>query len=130
MNIVLDTNVLVSALWSSSSKPAAIITKVLSNRFRLCYDYRIINEYNRVLYRPKFGFSDWEIRHLLDPIIKDGISVVPDPLPDIPFADESDRKFLEVAKFCNALLVTGNTKHYPDDDSIITVADFYDKFCN
>ena len=65
MNIVLDTNVLVSALWSADSKPAIIINGVLSRRFTACYDYRIISEYYTVLKRPKFHFEEWEIQSLL-----------------------------------------------------------------
>ena len=125
MNIVLDTNVLVSALWSADSKPADILNHVLSGRFRICYDYRILEEYYNVLRCPKFGFSQWEISWLLDFIKMNGISVIPTNLSDIPFADESDRKFLEVAKFCYAPLITGNLKHYPNDDSIISVSDFH-----
>lgn len=125
MNIVIDTNVLVSAFWSPSSKPAAILNAVISRRFTACYDYRILDEYNKVLRRPKFGFSEWELICLLGPIIKNGISVIAEPLPEIPFTDESDKKFYEVAKFCYASLITGNTKHCPQDSCITTVADFY-----
>ena len=127
MNIVIDTNVLVSALWSADSKPAAILNAVIARRFTACYDYRILEEYTRVLHRPRFKFSDWEIDSLLTPIIRNGFSVIPEPLPDIPFTDESDRKFLETAKFCHAVLITGNTKHYPLDPCVVTVSDFYDR---
>lgn len=128
MNIVLDTNVLVSALWSADSKPAIIINSVLSRRFTACYDYRIINEYYTVLKRPKFRFEEWEIQSLLSHITSNGISIIADPLTDIPFTDESDRNFYEVAKFCHAPLITGNTKHYPTENCIITVADFYNMY--
>lgn len=125
MNIVLDTNVLISALWSASSKPAMIVNAVLSQRFTACYDYRILNEYYNVLRRPKFGFHEWEIQSLLDMITRNGISVVADQLLNVTFADESDKKFYEVAKFCHAPLITGNIKHYPNDNCIFTVSDFY-----
>ena len=128
MNIVLDTNVLVSALWSADSKPGMIVNAVIDRRFTACYDYRILEEYIEVLHRPKFKFRDWEINYLLDPIIKNGISVIPEPLSNILFIDESDKKFFEVAKFCNAYIVTGNIKHYPEDGCIIDVADFYNKY--
>lgn len=128
MNVVLDTNVLVSALWSADSKPGAIVTAVIARMFTACYDYRILDEYTKVLHRPKFEFTDWQISSFLDPIIKNGISVIAEPLPEIPFEDESDKKFFEVAKFCDAYIVTGNTKHYPADKCIITVADFYDRY--
>ena len=125
MNIVLDAGVLVSALWSPSSKPAAILNAVTSRKFTACYDYRILGEYSKVLRRPKFAFSEWEIICLLEPIIKNGISVIAEPLLKIPFTDDSDKKFYEVAKFCHAPLITGNTKHYPPDSCITTVSDFY-----
>ena len=128
MNIVLDTNVLVSALWSADSKPAAIINAVIARKFTACYDYRILDEYDRVLHRPKFVFDDWEINGLLDQIIKNGISVIAEPLPEIVFSDESDKKFFEVAKFCDAYVVTGNIKHYPPDSCILTVADFCERY--
>lgn len=129
MNIVLDTNVLVSALWSSDSKPGYIVNAVIAGRFTACYDYRILDEYERVLRRAKFGFLPWEVDYLLEPIVRGGLSVVPEPLIDIPFADESDRKFLEVARCCDAVLITGNMKHYPQDAQIMTVAEFYEKYC-
>ena len=129
MNVVLDTNVLVSALWSSDSKPGYIVNAVIAGRFTACYDYRILDEYGRVLRRAKFGFLPWEVDYLLEPIVRGGLSVVPEPLIDIPFADESDRKFLEVARCCDAVLITGNMKHYPQDAQIMTVAEFYEKYC-
>ena len=128
MNIVLDTNVLVSALWSADSKPGEVVNAVIARRFTACYDYRILDEYTKVLRRPKFKFKEWEINALLVPIIKNGISVIPKPLPNIPFTDESDKKFFEVAKFCDAYVVTGNIRHYPEDSCIITVADFYERY--
>jgi len=128
MNIVLDTNVLVSALWSANSKSAAIVNAILENKFTVCYDFRILDEYTKVLHRPKFNFNEWEINALLEPIIKNGLSVIPEPLPNVPFIDESDKKFFEVAKFCNTFVVTGNTKHSPKDPCILTVSDFCDRF--
>lgn len=128
MNIVLDTNVLVSALWSADSKPAGIVNSVLGRKNTICCDYRIISEYYTVLRRPKFGFAEWDIQNLLGFITSNGLSVIADPLPHISFADESDKKFYEVAKFCHAPLITGNIKHYPQDNCIITVADFYQMY--
>ena len=122
---VLDTNVLVSALWTPNGKAAYILQKVISGELQLCHNYQILKEYREVLMRPKFKFSEWQVNFLLETIEKDGISVIPTTLPDIKFVDESDRIFYEVAKFCNTPLVTGNLKHFPDDDCIMTVSDFY-----
>ena len=128
MNIVLDTNILVSALWSPGKNASEILNAVFARKFTVCYDNRILIEYDCVLHYRKFPFSEWEINTVLEPLIKSGISVIADPLPDIPFTDESDRKFYEVSKFCNALLITGNQKHYPIDPDVITMVDFYKKY--
>ena len=56
---------------------------------------------------------------------KDGISVIADAVDDILFTDESDKKFYEVAKFCNAPLVTRNLEHCPQEDFVKSVANYY-----
>lgn len=125
MNVVLDTNVLVSAAWSPGRKAGDILASAVSGRFNLFYDYRIIEEYLRVMHYPKFGFQDWEIDAVLEPIIKYGTAVVADPLKTIDFPDESDRKFYEVAKTAGAILVTGNLRHYPSDGIAMSLSDFH-----
>ena len=129
MNIVLDTNIFVSAAWSPGRNATKILEAVFMGRFTVCHDYRIIEEYQRVLHYPKFKFTESEIDAVLEPIIKNGISVIPDPIKDIPFErDETDRKFYEVARFCNAVLVTGNLAHYPEDKNIILPATFIERY--
>lgn len=125
MYLVLDTNILVSALWTPKGKPAEILSKVISKEFILCYDYRILDEYIDVLSRPKFGFRTSQIIDLLDFIKRDGIAVMPNSFPEVTFNDESDRKFYEVARTCNAPLISGNLKHYPAEPWIIYATDFY-----
>lgn len=128
MNIVLDTNILVSAIWSPGRNASDILNAIFARKFTACYDYRILEEYDRVLHYKKFPFSEWEINSVLEPIIKNGFSVIADPLPDISFTDESDRKFYEVARFCCATLITGNGKHYPKESDILTMSDFCKKY--
>lgn len=129
MNIVLDTNILVSAIWSPGRNASTILNAVFAGKFTACYDFRILEEYDRVLHYPKLFFSEWEIQSILEPIIRYGLSVVPDSLVDIPFErDESDRKFYEVAKFCDAILITGNRSHFPDDPSVMTMAEFLERY--
>ena len=45
------------------------------------------------------------------------------------FTDENDRKFLEVARRCDEVLVTGSMKHYPAGDRVMAVTEFYEKYC-
>ena len=125
MNIVLDTNILVSAMWSPEGNAARIIEAILANRFTLCYDRQIAEEYNKVLRYPKLKFKEDDIVAFLEPVLDYGLGITDYPRTDIVFdRDETDRKFFEVAKYCNALLVTGNLKHYPNDPIVMTMADF------
>lgn len=126
MLVVVDTNILVSALWSRNGAPARAISLVLSGQLTPCYDYRIMLEYRQVLQRPKFRFRPNEINALLDWFKQSGRSVVPAPV-DIPFVDEADRKFYEVTKYCGAVLITGNLKHFPNDDAVMSVSDFLEQ---
>ena len=129
MNIVLDTNVLVSAAWSPGRNASAILYAVFAGKFTACYDYRILGEYERVLHYPRLQFTEWEINAILEPLIRNGISVVPEPLPGISFErDESDRKFYETAKFCGAILITGNLSHFPEEPDIMSPAAFCGKY--
>jgi uncharacterized protein len=129
MNIVLDTNILVSAVWSPGRNATKILEAVFMRKFTACYDSRILEEYDRVLHYPKLKFPDSAIEAVLEPILKNGISVIPDPTKDVPFErDETDRKFYEVAKFCNAVLVTGNLAHYPKDNNIILPSEFIERY--
>jgi putative PIN family toxin of toxin-antitoxin system len=123
MLVVLDTNVLVSALYSRDGNPARVVALVQNGVLTVCYDYRILEEYREVLKRPRFGFSEWEVTDLLGQIEQDGLSVSPLPL-HVKFADEQDLKFYEVAKHCQAQLVTGNLKHFPKDNLVMPVKDF------
>ncbi len=120
MKIVLDTNVLVSAMLSPRGKPAEIVRRFFNGEFTLCCDDRIFSEYDEVLHRDKFHFDAQEVRAILDYIRFVG-NYVEVPASAIAFADEEDRKFYDVAKFTGAILITGNLRHYPADPCIKSV---------
>ena len=84
MLVVLDTNILVSSLWSRNGAPARVVSMILTGQLIPCYDYRILTEYRQVLSRPRFNFSDGEIDSLLEWIETSGRSIVADPIND-PF---------------------------------------------
>ena len=126
MLVVLDTNILVSSLWSRNGAPARVVSMILTGQLIPCYDYRILTEYRQVLSRPRINFSDGEIDSLLEWIETSGRSIVADPIND-PFIDESDKKFYEVAKFCGAILITGNLKHFPNDPQVMNVSSFLER---
>lgn len=55
MIVVLDTNVLISALLFGGN-PRAIVDKVIRGELKLCLSESILLELGDVLRRPKFGF--------------------------------------------------------------------------
>ncbi len=90
------------------------------------YSAEILLEYKTVLLRPGFKFSHYDIINLIDLIGKEGLSLLA-PQSSLPFSDESDRKFYDIAKRANAKLITGNKKHFPDEAFIITPAEFINR---
>ena len=127
LRIVLDTNILVSALWSPLGNASAIINLVLTDKIMPCFNQDIINEYRIVLARPKLAFSNGLANTLIKEITDRGILVTVIP-GNIPMSDESDRKFYDTAKHCDAFLITGNIKHYPKDKQIISPANFLELY--
>ena len=128
MKVVLDTNVLVSALWTPNGNASLLLSLVIAGELQLCYDYRILEEYRDVLGRPKFHFSPYLVRTLLDHLVKSGFSVIAHPLPDAVTGDPDDLPFFEVAKAADAVLVTGNLRHFPDDPAVMSPADFCGRY--
>ncbi|MFH1505098.1 MAG: putative toxin-antitoxin system toxin component, PIN family [Candidatus Omnitrophota bacterium] len=113
MKVVLDTNVLVSGLLCSFGAPGEIVRMAASGTLRLCYDARILFEYQDVLSRPKFSFDQTHVGYLLDQIETDGEVAAVEPLTK-RLPDSDDEPFLEAALGGKArCLITGNLKDYP-----------------
>ena len=117
--VVLDTNVLVSALWSKQGNPSRIVEMIFTKEIELYYSPEIMEEYSDVLSREKLSFPEEKVKHLLQEIAKNAILSNP-TVSTVGFTDESDRKFYDTAKENDATLITGNGKHYPDEPRILT----------
>jgi putative PIN family toxin of toxin-antitoxin system len=128
MNVVLDTNVLVSALWTPHGNAQRILD-MIGIDVRPCYDYRVIAEYEDVLHRPKFMFSKRDINAVMNRIKAKGISVIAKESNHI-FKDEPDRAFYEVAVSGGAYLITGNGKHFPNEPFIMPQGQFLDLYAS
>jgi len=87
--VVLDTNILVSALWSEQGNPFRIAEMIFTNEIVLYYTLEIIEEYEEVLCRAKFGFPKNRVESFLDELTKSGVlaeSITsPVVFPDDPF---------------------------------------------
>lgn len=114
MNIVLDTNVLVSALLSPFHAPGRILDLILSGDVSIIYDDRVMAEYRAVLLRPKFGFDRRSVEELLDECAGTGHFLAVPPL-GLGLPDPSDAMFVELAAAAQAPLVTGNSRHFPSE---------------
>lgn len=109
--VVLDTNILVSALLSPYGPPARVLDLVLAGEVRPAFDDRLLSEYRDVLLRPKFRFDAQDVEALLDFLQIEGEPVVALPM-FVTLPDADDLPFLEVAVQVDAILVTGNKAHY------------------
>ena len=123
MRAVIDTNVLVSALLSDRGPPSKIVERLLHGEIAACYDDRIMDEYEEVLFRPRLRISFEKASEVLDYIVLSGNHVNP-AVSDIHFIDESDKPFFETALECGALLITGNAKHFPAKEWILPPTEF------
>jgi predicted nucleic acid-binding protein len=112
--IVVDTNVIVSALLKADSMPAMLLGSILSGRQQIAVDARILLEYRDVLGRPAFRFDQTLVGVVLEALEYNALTVAARPLArQLP--DLADCKFLEVAAAVTppAVLVTGNLRHFP-----------------
>ena len=121
---VIDTNVIVSALLSKHEDSATVqvLNAVLDGTVTPLYHKDILAEYEDVLCRSKFHLTEDTIRFFINAIIRFGVEVFPQPSGEI-LIDRDDLIFYEVAlekRNDNAYLVTGNQKHYPVKDFIVT----------
>ncbi len=113
IRVVLDTNIIVSALLQPLGIPAQVFVLALSGVFQLCVSGSLYAEYEEVLSRPKFHLSEETITTALRAIREKGMWVRPTESVRA-CSDLADDMFLECAAAANAqYLVTGNLKHFP-----------------
>ena len=119
MRVVVDTNVLISALLKPGSVPDRALEGLLGGAAVLLYDARIEAEYREVTARRKFRAVPRErIAALLEAIAQRGECLQDVPAWDGPMSDEDDRMFVEVALAGRAdAVVTGNAKDFPTGEA-------------
>jgi len=121
--VVLDTNIIVSAVISTQGNPAQILNMVLDRKHIMHYSSDILAEYKRVLAKPKLGIGATAQTGIIEAIIEAGVLVIPTK-SDMPLPDESDRVFYDAANTCDGILITGNIKHYPSEPHVMTPTSF------
>jgi len=124
---VVDTNVIVAALLSKKNDTATVqvFRAMLDGRIIPLYHEDILAEYDEVMHREKFHLKEETVQKFLDAVRQFGVEVFPKPTGEI-LIDMDDLVFYEVAmekRDEDAYLVTGNQKHYPIKDFIVTPAE-------
>lgn len=126
--VVIDTNVLVSAMFARhpDSAPVQILDRLFDKDIIPMYNDEILSEYNDVLHRPKFPFSEENIVLMINAIIETGISSGRIATSDL-LKDPKDVVFYEVAMSRNdSYLVTGNIKDFPVTPKVVTPVELLD----
>ncbi len=117
--IILDKNVIVSALISNSVPTQILYKLVLTKSVLLCLSDDVFDEYIGVLGRDKFSkFKDFRAKAdvVLAALKSNSLFFNTDIKVDV-LTDTSDNKFLELAAASSAdFLITGNTLEFTLDE--------------
>jgi putative PIN family toxin of toxin-antitoxin system len=110
---VLDTNVLVSAVLSSTGPSARILQAWRRGDFQLVSSAPLLNELDAVLRRPRIrdrlGWTEQELTDFVNALAGSVILVKPERRIDV-VADEADNRILEAAVEGEAdYVITGDT---------------------
>ena len=127
LRVVIDTNVLVSALWSADGKPADILGMIPAEKIQPYLNHAILTEYRTVLIRPKFRFSGMITQQILA-LFNEYAITISAPTAPIKTKDPADQVFYDVACSADAWLITGNMKHFPPDKRVVSPAQFLELF--
>lgn len=124
VHAVIDTNVLVSSLitFNPDSPTISVIREIRDGNIIPIYSGYLLTEYREVLSRSKFKIPGDIIERIINMFIDKGMIFEPEEeyviLPD---SDDVPIYLITMqTRELDSYLVTGNTKHYPVADYIVT----------
>jgi putative PIN family toxin of toxin-antitoxin system len=113
LRVVLDTNVVVSAVLTRDGLESQILRLALNAEIRLYVSPPIFREYSEVLARAKFRLSKGAQQQIVEGIERAAIVVAP-KRQVLVCSDPEDNMFLECSEAAHAdYLITGNLRHFP-----------------
>jgi uncharacterized protein len=133
MNVLIDTNVLLSAALRDKLPERVVPYVAARNDIRWLVMPEILAEYMEVVRRPKFGLDEKALRQWSELFTLRTVNVgSPQRVPDFP-RDPKDAPFLAAALAAHAdFLITGDKDLLQTKDivatRIVTVADFCSEF--
>lgn len=107
MNVILDTNVLISGLFFNG-RPYRILKGWQAGQFDLFASSAILEEYDRVIQEFSHKSLKFNANKTIAFIHKNIRSVKPTHLPGQICDDPDDNKFIECALTAKAIIVTGD----------------------
>ena len=114
IRVVLDTNVIVSALLRSGGLPEAMFNLAMASEIQACVSDPILAEYEEVLRRPRLAIHPHKVAVAVARIRAATMLVLPTARVTAA-TDPDDNSFLECAEEASAdYLVTGNRRHFPE----------------
>jgi putative PIN family toxin of toxin-antitoxin system len=114
IRVVLDTNIVVSALLQPLGPPAQVLVLAISGALQLCVSGPVYAEYEEVISRPRFHRTAEVISGALRAVRENSLWVRPTETVRA-CSDPDDDIFLECAQAAEAAyLVTGNLRHFPE----------------
>ena len=113
LRLVIDTNVLVSAVLKPEGLQRTVFLLATTKPARWYVSDPIMEEYSAVLARPELKIRKSLRLQVIQLIKNHTYSVTPSQLPQVT-SDPDDNIFLECADAARAdYLVTGNQRHFP-----------------
>ena len=110
LKVVLDTNVLISAILFGG-KPRQILEKAIRGEIRLCLSEPILEELKGVLQRSKFDYSPEMIQFILTELTSIADFVNPSDTIDVVLEDSEDNRILECAAEAKANYIISGDSH-------------------
>lgn len=113
LRAVLDTNVVISAHLSPEGQQALILGLALAGHFRCFVSDALLEEYEGVLRRERFGLNPRRVVQSMQIIRRIATLVIPKKRLDVTL-DPDDNEVVECALEARAdYIVTGNIRHFP-----------------
>lgn len=110
LRVVLDTNVLISAILFGG-KPRKILEKAVRGDIRLCLSESILEELKGVLQRSKFDYSPEMVQFILTELMGIADSVNPSETLNVVSDDPEDNRILECAVEAKANYIISGDLH-------------------
>jgi putative PIN family toxin of toxin-antitoxin system len=115
IRVVLDTNVVVSAHLNAEGFERHVLDLGLARKIQMAVSEPILQEYDGVLRRPRFGIKPRQVRQSIR-LLREAARMI-NPHRELTVTrDPADNRFLECAEASKAdYLVTGNKRHFPSE---------------